>query len=53
MDRRDKYDELYEQLVQVKDIAALPFANNAQQLLATYVREDLRQQRAANWYQGH
>ena len=53
MDRRDKYDEFYEQLVRVKDIATLPFADIAQQLLVTYVREDLRQPRAANWYQGH
>ncbi len=57
VDRRDKYDEFYEQLVanlvRVKDIATLPFADDTQQLLVTYVREDLRQQRAANWYQGH
>ncbi len=53
MDRSDKYDEFHEQLVRVKDIATLPFADNAQQLLVTYVREELRQQRAANWYQVH
>ena len=33
-DRRDKYDDFYEQLVRVKDIAALPFADNAQKLLS-------------------
>ncbi len=49
-DRRDKYDEFYEQLVRVKDIAALPFADNAQKLLVKYIREDLGQPRAANWY---
>ena len=53
VDRRDKYDEFYEQLVRVKDIATLPFADIAQTLLVKYVREDLRQPRAANWYEGH
>jgi hypothetical protein len=53
VDRRDKYDELYEQLVRVKDIAALPFADNAQQLLVKYIREDLRQPWAAQWFEGH
>ena len=38
VDRSDKYDEFYEQLVQVKDIASIPFADNAQQLLVTYIR---------------
>ncbi len=47
------YDEFYEQLVRVKDIASLPFANNAQQLLVKYIREDLGQPRAADWYEGH
>jgi hypothetical protein len=41
VDRRDKYDEIYEQLVLVKDIATLPFTVHAQQLLVRYVREDL------------
>ncbi len=53
VDCRKKYDEFYEQLVRVKDIATLSFANDAQQLLVRYVRDDLRQQRAANWYHGH
>jgi hypothetical protein len=53
VDRRDKYDEFYEQLVRVKDIATLPFADDAQQPLVRYVREDLGQPRASNWYQGH
>ena len=52
-DRRDKYDDFYEQLVRVKDIATLPFADIAQQLLVKYIRVDLGQQRAANWYEGH
>ena len=52
-DRRDKYDDFYIQLVRVKDIAALPFADTAQKLLVTYIREDLGQPRAANWYEGH
>ena len=42
VDRHDKCDEFYEQLVQVKDISARSFANTAQQLLFTYNREDLR-----------
>ncbi len=68
VDRRDRYKEFYEQLVhvkdklvcvkddklvRVKDIATLPFANNAQKLLVKYIREDLLQLLAANWYEGH
>ena len=52
-DRRDKYDDFYIQLVRVKDIATLPFAENAQQLLVNYIREDLGQPLAANWYEWH
>ncbi len=37
VDRQDRYDEFYEQLVRVKDIATLPFADNAQQLLVKYI----------------
>ena len=40
------YDELYEQFVRVKDIASIPFADIAQQLLVKYIREDLGQPRA-------
>ncbi len=47
------YDEFYEQLVRVKDIASETFAYNAQQLLVKYIREDLGQPRPANWYEGH
>ncbi len=47
------YDDFYEQLVRVKDIASLPFADNEQQLLAKYIRQDLGQPRPANWYEGH
>ncbi len=47
-DHRDKYDDFYIQLVRVKDIASLPFADNAQQLLVKYICEDLGQPRAAN-----
>ena len=50
--RRDDYDLFYEQLVRVKDIAVLPFAETAQELLVTYVREVLMQPRAATWFQG-
>ncbi len=53
VDLLDKYDEFYEQLVPVKDILILPFTKTVQQLLVTYIREDLGQQRAANWYEGH
>ena len=51
-ERRDDYDLFYEQLLRVKDIAVLPFADTAQQLLMTYVREELEQPRAANWVEG-
>ena len=37
-ERRDDYDLFYEQLLRVKDIAVLPFADTAQQLLVTWVR---------------
>ncbi len=47
------YDDFYEQLIRVKDITSLPFADNAHQLLVKYIREDLGQQRTANWYEGH
>ncbi len=52
VDRRDRYDKFYEQLVRVKDIATLPFADNAQKLLVKYIREDLGQPRAAEWFEG-
>ena len=52
-DRRDKYDDFYEQLVRVKDIVVISFADTAQKLLATYTREELEQPRATNWYEGH
>ena len=42
------YDEFYEQLVRVKDIAIFPFADTAQELLVTYTRDDLEQPRVAN-----
>ena len=50
--RRDCYDDFYEQLVRVKNIAVLPFADTAQELLVKYTRDDLDQPRAANWYEG-
>ena len=50
--RRDCYDDFYEQLVRVKNIAVLPFAETAQLLLVEYTRDDLYQPRAANWYLG-
>ncbi len=53
VEHRDKHDDFYEQLVRVKDIAVLPFADNVQQLLVKYTREDLGQPPAASWYQGH
>ena len=51
-ERRDDYDLFYEQLLRVKDIAFLPFADIAQQLLVAWVREVLGQPRAANWVEG-
>jgi hypothetical protein len=51
VDSRDRYNELYEQLVRVKDIVSQPFADNAQQLLVTYIREDLWQLRAAQRFE--
>ena len=37
--------------MRVKNNAVLPFADTAQELLATYTREELEQPRAANWYE--
>ena len=51
-DSRVKNANFYAQLVRVKDFAVLPFADDAQQLLVKYTREDLEQLRAANWYEG-
>ena len=51
-ERRDDYDLFYEQLLRVKDIAVLPFADIAQLLLVAWVREVLGQPRAANWVEG-
>ena len=48
--RRDCYDDFYEQLVRVKNISVFPFAENAQLLLVEYLRDDLDQPRAANWF---
>ena len=31
----------------------MPFAENAQKLWVKYIREDLGQPRAADWYEGH
>jgi hypothetical protein len=53
VDLRDRYDEFYEQLVQEKDIATLPFADDEQKLLVKYIREDLGQPQAAKWFEGH
>ena len=38
--------------MRVKDIAVLPFADTAQKLLVTNTREELKQPRGANWYDG-
>ena len=53
-ERRDDYDLFYEQLLRVKDIAVLPFADIAQLLfkLVAWVCEVLGQPRAANWVEG-
>ena len=48
--RRDCYDDFYEQLVRVKNISVFPFAEKAQLLLVEYLRDDLDQPRAANWF---
>ena len=50
--RRDDYDLFYEQLVRVKEVAVFPFAEIVQLLLVTYVREVLKQPRAATWFEG-
>ncbi len=39
--------------MQVIDIVTLPFSENAQSLLVMYIREDLGQPLATNWYEGH
>ena len=50
-DRREKYDDFYEQVVRVKNIGICPFADTAQKLLVSYPREDLEQPRAGTWYE--
>ena len=45
------YDDFYEQVVRVKNIGIRPFADTAQQLLVSYLREDLGQPRSATWYE--
>ena len=50
--RREDYDYFYEQLVRVKDIAVLSFAETAQRLLVIYIRGVLGQPRAAAWFEG-
>ena len=53
-DRREKYDDFYEQVVRVKDIVlfgVFSFADTAQKLLVSYLREDLEQPRAGTWYE--
>ncbi len=53
VDHRDKYNEFYEELVRVKDIATLPLADKAQKLLVKHIREDVGQPLAAEWFEEH
>ncbi len=47
VDAREKYDNFYAQVLKVKDIAILTFAELAQSLLVDYIRNVLLQPEAA------
>jgi hypothetical protein len=47
-DAREKYDNFYAQVLKVKDIAVLTFADLVQRLLADYIRDVLLQLQAAS-----
>ena len=51
MQAREMYDKFYEQVLRVKNIMLLPFAVRAQALLVTYIRDVLKQPRAAEWFE--
>ena len=50
VDAREKYDNFYAQVLKVKDIAVLTFAELAQRLLVDYIRDVLLQPEAAEWF---
>ena len=50
VDAREKYDNFYAQVLKVKDIAILTFAELAQSLLVDYIRNVLLQPEAAEWF---
>ena len=51
VDAREKYDDFYEQVLRVKNIMIEKFAEHAQALLADYIRNVLKQPRAAEWFE--
>ena len=50
VDAREKYDEFYEQVIRVKNIMILSFAEHAQALLDDYIRKVLK--RFETWWTG-
>ena len=50
VDAREKYDNFFAQVLKVKDIAVLTFAELAQRLLVDYIRDVLLQPEAAEWF---
>jgi hypothetical protein len=49
-DARDKYDLFYKQTLKVKNIAILSFVEHAQALLVDFIRNELQQSGAADWF---
>ncbi len=48
-----KYNLFYKQTLKAKNIAILSFAEHAQALLVDYIRNELKQPGAANWFRSH
>ena len=51
MKAREDYDDFYEQVLRVKNIMIENFAHHAQALLVSYIRDALKQPRAAEWFE--
>jgi hypothetical protein len=50
VDAREKYDNFFEKVLKVKDVAVLTFADLVQRLLVDYIRDVLLQPEAAEWF---
>ena len=48
---REDYDDFYEQVLRIKNIMIENFADHAQALLVAYIRDILKQPRAAEWFE--